>query len=76
MTIDEASEELIRQRNLALVAHGNSLLDRGMNVDDEAFRKSMLDYAGLLETWRWDSMMRILRLVQPAMVDNATATLN
>ena len=76
MTIDEANAELCRHRDAALVAHGNTLLGRGMSVDDEAFRRSMLDYAGELETWRWNAMMRIRRLVQPAMVDNATATLN
>ena len=44
---------------------------------DEAFRKSMLDYAGLLESWRWDSMMKIRRLAQPAaMTSHEPAALN
>ena len=34
MTFTEAQAELIRHRNLALVKHGNSLLARGMSVDD------------------------------------------
>ena len=77
MTVDEANEELMRHRNAALVAHGNTLLGRGISVDDEAFRKSMLDYAGALETWRWNAMMRIRRLAQPAaMTSHVPASLN
>jgi hypothetical protein len=63
MKFTEAQAELIRHRNLALVKHGNSLLARGVNVDDEAFRTSMLDYAGTLETWRMSALQEIARAI-------------
>ncbi|MCK1289926.1 hypothetical protein ABIB75_001533 [Bradyrhizobium sp. GM2.2] len=53
MTFEEAQQLFIDRQNEALVKHGNYLLlDKGMSVDDAAFRKSMLRYAGDLEEWR------------------------
>jgi hypothetical protein len=63
MTFKEAQSELIRHRNLALTAHGNTLLDRGLDVDGEEFRKSMLRYAGELETWRMSALQEIARAI-------------
>jgi hypothetical protein len=59
MTFTEAQAELIRHRNLALVQHGNSLLARGMKVQDEDFRTSMLNYGWDLEVWRMAAMEEI-----------------
>jgi hypothetical protein len=58
-TIDEANAELCRHRNLALTAYANRLLARGLDVDGEEFRKSMLRYAGELETWRMSALQEI-----------------
>lgn len=59
MTFEQAQQKLIDHRNAALVKHGNSLLARGMSVDDQAFRTSMLNYAGDLETWRMSALQAI-----------------
>lgn len=45
------------------------------DVNGEEFRNSMLRYASDLEEWRWNSLIRLARLVQPAMVGHATASL-
>jgi hypothetical protein len=59
MTFEDAQQKLIDHRNAALVKHGNSLLARGMNVDDQAFRTSMLNYGWDLEVWRMSALEEI-----------------
>jgi hypothetical protein len=76
MTFAEAQVELIRHRNLALTAHGNALLGRGMDIDSEEFRKSMLRYAGDLEEWRWCALRDLARLVYPTMAEPSSQALN
>lgn len=72
MTFEQAQAELVRHRDLALTAHGNTLLGRGLSVDSEEFRKSMLEYAGTLETWRFNALRKIGAAIKPAGATSAT----
>jgi hypothetical protein len=73
MTFDEAQQKLIDCRNAALTKHGNYLLfEKGMTVDDEAFRKSMLRYAGALEVWRMSSLQDIARSIGAMTVQHSS----
>ena len=77
MTFEEAQQKFIDCRNAALVKHGNYLIfEKGMTVDDAAFRKSMLAYAGDLEEWRWDALKTLARLVRPGMAEPQSQSLN
>jgi hypothetical protein len=76
MTFEEARAELILARNRAITRRANELIERGFSVDDRAFRETMLNYAGSLETWRWNAMLRLARLVYPGTAEPQSQSLH
>jgi hypothetical protein len=76
MTIDDAQQDLVRYRDAALTIHAKALLARGMSVDEDAFRASLLEYAAALESWRRDALDRLRMIVNAASEPPPSAALN
>lgn len=63
MTINEANEEMCRRRDVALSSFAMQMHDAGIGINDERFRREMLDLAAALEQWRHDALIRIGRRI-------------